>query len=169
MENYDVLALQTRSSLREQIVYGPYWSNFMLPRCWHALVHTLQYGCLLIQPCSIVHSVFCYKRYNLLNLNKRNKGHTGALICRCASVTAVVSASLKVQCAMTSFSCHILLDQSVTIFQNSFLYFSVRLIKLCSLQFILSFFGSLHEFRCLVPCVIFCAFVSVSCYLFHLY
>ena len=41
---------------------------------------------------------------------------------------------------MTSFSCHTLLDQSVTIFQNFFLYFSVRLMKLCSLQFILSFF-----------------------------
>ena len=30
------------------------------------------------------------------------------------------SESLKKQCAMTSFSCHILLDQSATIFQNSF-------------------------------------------------
>ena len=46
--------IQNRSSLREKILYGVYWRNFMLPRCWHALVHTLQNGCLLIQPCSIV-------------------------------------------------------------------------------------------------------------------
>ena len=51
-------------------------------------------------------------------------------MCQCTGVTAGVSASLKVQCAMTSFSCHILLDQSVTIFQNSCLY-HVRLMKLC--------------------------------------
>ena len=50
-------------------------------------------------------------------------------MCRRTSVTASVSASVKVQCAMTSFSCHILLDQSVTIFQNSFLY-PLRLMKL---------------------------------------
>ena len=31
--------------------------------------------------------------------------------CRCTGVTAGVSASLKVQCAMTSFLRHILLDQ----------------------------------------------------------
>ena len=74
-------------------------------------------------------------------------------------MTAGVSASLKVQCAMTSFSCHILLDQSVTIFQNSFLY-PLRLIR---------FLVSLHEFRCSVVCVIFRAFVSTSLYLFHLH
>ena len=31
---YDILALQTRSSLQEQIFCGPYWRNVILPRCW---------------------------------------------------------------------------------------------------------------------------------------
>ena len=53
VKDYDILALQTRSFSHEQILYGPYWSNFMLPHSWHALVHTLQDGCQLIQPCSI--------------------------------------------------------------------------------------------------------------------
>ena len=44
-------------------------------------------------------------------------------------MTADVSKSLKKRCAMTSFSCHILLDQSATIFQNSFFSLSERLIK----------------------------------------
>ena len=35
-------------------------------------------------------------------------------------MTAGVSASLKKQCAKISFLCHILLDQSVTIFRNCF-------------------------------------------------
>ena len=58
-----------------------------------------------------------------------------ALICRCKSVTAGVSASLKKRCVKTSFSCHILLVQTVTIFQNCFFSFSERLIKFvnCSL------------------------------------
>ena len=73
----------------------------------------------------------------------------------------VSATSLEVQCAMKSFSCHILLDQSVTIFRNSFFSFSV-----C--QFILSicFVVSLREFRCLVLFVIFRPFVSVSLYAF---
>ena len=30
---YDIFALQTRSSLQEQILCGPYWKNVILPRC----------------------------------------------------------------------------------------------------------------------------------------
>ena len=30
---YNILALQTRSSLQEQILCGPYWKNVILPRC----------------------------------------------------------------------------------------------------------------------------------------
>ena len=50
-------------------------------------------------------------------------------------MTTCVSESLKKQCAMTSFSCHILLDQNATIFQNAFFSFTERLIKFvnCSL------------------------------------
>ena len=59
-------------------------------------------------------------------------------------MTTGVSGSLKNQCAMTSFSCHILLDQSATIFQNVSFSFSERLIKFvnCSLfyTFIFRFF-----------------------------
>ena len=45
-------------------------------------------------------------------------------------MTANVSASLKGQCAKISFSCHFLLDQSVTIFRNCLFSFSERLIKI---------------------------------------
>ena len=41
----------------------------------------------------------------------------------CTGVTACVSASLKMQSAMPSFSGHILLDQRVTNFQTSFFFF----------------------------------------------
>ena len=44
-------------------------------------------------------------------------------------MTPDVTESSKKRCAMTSFSCHILLDQSATIFQNSFFSLSERLIK----------------------------------------
>ena len=74
-------------------------------------------------------------------------------------MAAGVSASLKVQCAMTSFSCHILLDQSVTIFQNSFLYFCTFYEALLIVVHFILFLVSSHEFTCFVLCVIFCAFV----------
>ena len=78
-------------------------------------------------------------------------------------MTAGVSAtSLKVQCAMKSFSCHVLLDQSVTIFRNSFFVFFRALVLFINFFFIVS----LREFRCLVLCVIFRPFVSVSLYAF---
>ena len=38
-------------------------------------------------------------------------------------LTAGVSGGLEVQCAMTSFSCHLLFDQRVKIFQNLFFLF----------------------------------------------
>ena len=71
--------------------------------------------------------VFCL--FKFIYLIRTKEGHTEALICRCKSMTADVSESLKKQCAMTSFSCHILLDQSATIFQNSFFSLSEHLIK----------------------------------------
>ena len=78
-------------------------------------------------------------------------------------MTAGVSAtSLEVQCAIKSFSCHVLLDQSITIFRNSFFAFFRALVLLINFFFIVS----LREFRCLVLCVIFRPFVSVSLYAF---
>ena len=58
--------------------------------------------------------VFLFSKFTYSIRTK--EGHTQALICRCKSVTAGVSATLKKQYAVTSFLCHILLDQSVTIF-----------------------------------------------------
>ena len=78
--------------------------------------------CLCLFFCLFVFFKFTY-------LIRTKEVHTEALICRCKSVTADVSESLKKQCAMTSFSCHILLDQSAIIFQNSFFSLCELLIK----------------------------------------
>ena len=59
-------------------------------------------------------------------------------------MTAGVSAtSLKVQCAMKSFSCHVLLDQSVTIFRNSFFVFFRALVLFINFFFLGFLYASL--------------------------